>query len=248
MPNRVLREGILTSPKVALLETDEELFYRKLHSVVDDFGRYHANPMLLRAACYPLKLDRVSDKNIEKWLKACETAGLVRLYAANGQPYLEVLDFRQHTRAKSSKFPEPPADAVQANGICSADAVQVQCERTAHSGVYGDGDVYGDVNMSGTRPDVHPPAEASPPSPKTEAKEILEFLNAKAGRSYPPLPANIDLIAARLKEGATPAQCRQVIAKKAREWLGDEKMAEYLRPATLFGKTKFAQYVGELVP
>lgn len=82
---------------------------------------------------------------------------------------------------------------------------------------------------------------------RLEAQEILLFLNAKAGRGFPPLDVNLDLIAARLKEGATPAQCRQVIAKKAREWGGDEKMAEYLRPKTLFNRTNFAQYVGELV-
>ena len=84
-------------------------------------------------------------------------------------------------------------------------------------------------------------------NPKAEAHEILAFLNEKVGRNYQPVPANIDLIVARLKEGATAGQCRQVIAKKSREWSGDEHMAEYLRPATLFNRTKFAQYVGELV-
>jgi uncharacterized phage protein (TIGR02220 family) len=39
-----------------------------------------------------------------------------------------------------------------------------------------------------------------------------------------------------------------VIAKKTREWLHDEHMTEYLRPATLFNRTNFAQYQGELAP
>ena len=39
---------------------------------------------------------------------------------------------------------------------------------------------------------------------------------------------------------------RSVIAMKAREWSGDEKMREYLRPVTLFNATKFAQYQGQL--
>ena len=38
-----------------------------------------------------------------------------------------------------------------------------------------------------------------------------------------------------------------VIAKKVREWGADPKMSTYLRPATLFNATKFAQYQGELV-
>ena len=54
------------------------------------------------------------------------------------------------------------------------------------------------------------------------------------------------MIAARLKEGATERQCKLVVLRKFHDWGNDEKMAEYLRPATLFNRTKFAQYVGEI--
>lgn len=81
---------------------------------------------------------------------------------------------------------------------------------------------------------------------KGEAEIILNFLNEKSGRRYRPLKANLDFIAERLKEGATSDECRQIIAKKAREWKGTD-MEEYLRPATLFNRTKFAQYQGELI-
>ncbi|MCE3238742.1 MAG: hypothetical protein K0R24_1723 [Gammaproteobacteria bacterium] len=82
---------------------------------------------------------------------------------------------------------------------------------------------------------------------KTQAIEILQFLNEKTHRAYRPVDSNIKLIMARLKSGATVMDCRQVIAKKTREWKGNDKMAEYLRPATLFNATKFEQYLGELV-
>jgi len=82
---------------------------------------------------------------------------------------------------------------------------------------------------------------------KEQATEILQFLNNKSGRLYRPVDTNLKLIMARLKSGVTLAQCFQVIAKKTREWKGDPKMDEYLRPATLFNATKFEQYVGELV-
>lgn len=132
MPNRILREGILTSERIALLTWQEEVFYRRLMSVVDDFGRYHANPKLLRAALYPLLIDKVSDADIGKWLTACVTAALVSVYPApDGKRYLLMLDFRQQTRADKSRYPEPPADAQQMRSKCAADA-----------NVYGDG--YGD--------------------------------------------------------------------------------------------------------
>lgn len=78
--------------------------------------------------------------------------------------------------------------------------------------------------------------------------EILTFLNEKTGRNYQPVKANINLIAGRLREGATVDQCRQVIAKKCREWRDDPNQEIYLRPKTLFSATNFANYQGELVP
>ena len=82
---------------------------------------------------------------------------------------------------------------------------------------------------------------------KSQAEEVLQFLNEKTGRAYRPVETNLKLIMARLKSGASLAECFQVIAKKTREWKSDAKMVEYLRPATLFNATKFEQYVGELV-
>ena len=75
---------------------------------------------------------------------------------------------------------------------------------------------------------------------------ILEFLNEKTGRNYKPVAANLDLIKSRLKDGATIQECRGIIAKKWREWKDDDKMRAYARPSTLFNRTKFAQYQGEL--
>lgn len=120
MPNRILREGILTSPRVAKLGWAEEVFYRRLMSVVDDFGRYYADPGMLRAACYPRMLNKVSDSDVGKWLTVCVTAALVRVYEAqDSERYLELLDFKQQMRAKNSKFPQPRSD-------CVADAQQLK--------------------------------------------------------------------------------------------------------------------------
>jgi len=78
------------------------------------------------------------------------------------------------------------------------------------------------------------------------AKSILEFLNLKTGRNFKPLDSNLKFIEARLREGFTRADCHAIIANKYEDWHKDPKMFEYLRPATLFNATKFAQYAGEL--
>lgn len=131
MPNRIVREGIITSELVNSLGWAEEVFYRRLLSIVDDFGRYYGNESLLRAACYPLQLDKVGNQDIAKWLAKCASAGLVRVYTVEGKEYVEVSKFQQQVRAKTSKFP-----------ACVADAKQMRSRRTAsaHLDVVGDGD------------------------------------------------------------------------------------------------------------
>ena len=153
MPNRILREGILTSPAVARLGWAEEVFYRRLHSVVDDFGRYFADVGLLRAACYPRQLNKVSDSDIGKWLRACVDAALVRVYPAeDGESYLQVLKFGQQVRAKKSRFPDM-------RDACAADATHVPAN--AHLDVSVSVSV-SETSLLSQAPSL--PAEGQPPA------------------------------------------------------------------------------------
>lgn len=117
-----MREGIIASEPVNSLGWAEEVFYRRLLSVLDDFGRFYGNPSLLRAACYPLQLDKVGNQDIAKWLTKCVDAGLVKVYTVDGKDFVEVLKFQQQIRAKESKFPACVADAKQMRSTCVADA------------------------------------------------------------------------------------------------------------------------------
>lgn len=83
---------------------------------------------------------------------------------------------------------------------------------------------------------------------KEQAKEVLAFLNAKTNRSYRFIDTNLDFIVGRLKSGATVQECKAVVARKTREWLNDPSMSQYLRPETLFNKTKFESYRGLAQP
>lgn len=84
-------------------------------------------------------------------------------------------------------------------------------------------------------------APTDPDSPEG----LIGYLNAKAGKRFRPVEANARLVRARLAE-ATADEIRRVIDARCAKWRGDPKMAEYLRPSTLFGREKFAQYLGEI--
>ena len=88
MPNRILREGILDSEAVNKLGPQAELFYRRLMSVIDDFGRFDARPTVLRSRCYPLQLSSVREADISRWLAECQAAGLLSLYDVDRKQYL----------------------------------------------------------------------------------------------------------------------------------------------------------------
>lgn len=104
MPTRIIREGIITSESVNSLSDEAELFYRRAMSVVDDYGRYYSHPSLLRAACYPFKLDKVSEADVKRFLNECVSKSLIAIFG--GGKYIQFFNFRQQTRSKS-KFPEP---------------------------------------------------------------------------------------------------------------------------------------------
>lgn len=81
-----------------------------------------------------------------------------------------------------------------------------------------------------------------------QAKDVLEWLNRKAGKSYRPSKATLDLIRARLSSGIEDWQLKAIVSRKVRQWQGDPKMRDYLRPETLFNATKCESYLGELPP
>ena len=107
MPNRIVRDGILTSERVNSLSLEAELFYRRVMSIVDDYGRFDGRASIIRAQCYPLRIAEVSEQNISAWLNEVIKADLVLRYEADGKPFIELTDFRQRTRAKASKWPSP---------------------------------------------------------------------------------------------------------------------------------------------
>jgi uncharacterized phage protein (TIGR02220 family) len=78
---------------------------------------------------------------------------------------------------------------------------------------------------------------------KEEAIRILECLNNIAGREYRPVDSNLNKIIALLKTKLTYDDFETVIFFKYNEWFEDEKMNQYLRPATLFAKSNFENYL-----
>ena len=77
-----------------------------------------------------------------------------------------------------------------------------------------------------------------------QVDEILTYLNEKADKRLKlKNRTNRKLIGARLKEGYTVEDCKAVIDAQVALWLGDARMAIYLRPQTLFRPTNIETYL-----
>ncbi len=104
MANVILREGYLESQHIASLADDPaaERFYFHLLLVVDENGRFDANPILLKSRCFPA-LDTIKAAEVVAWLNRCINADLVRICADNGKEFVEVLRNEPPARRKKEK-------------------------------------------------------------------------------------------------------------------------------------------------
>ena len=108
MPNRILRDGINSSPRINALSPGAEILYRRLMSVADDYGRFYAAPGTIRGACWPTSPNKVKESQISRWMIELQSGDrpLLKIYTVKGCLFLEIDGFDQRRRSKS-KYPEP---------------------------------------------------------------------------------------------------------------------------------------------
>lgn len=94
--------------------------------------------------------------------------------------------------------------------------------------------------------------EAEKPKPKSNDKnsdaykEIIDYLNLKAGTRFKPSTKETQkYINARLSESYTVEDFKTVIDVKVDDWLNDSKMSKYLTPKTLFRPANFENYLNQ---
>jgi hypothetical protein len=138
VPNRIIRESALTSATLYRLGDGAERLFWRLTLVADDFGRFEAEPQVLKARCFPRWPDRrMPPHRVANFYAELESADLVRSYVIGGAAFGHFVtwDKYQQRRAKTSKYPAPTPESMMAlANICAqmpADANK--CAREARS-------------------------------------------------------------------------------------------------------------------
>ena len=136
MPDyRLARERDNRRRELDALSGDAERLYHRLKPVVDDFGRFPADPDLILAGCFPRARSRYSAKRIAVFLTEMVRQHVIHVYrAADGQEYLQIVDWErdQRKRAKHSKYPEPLDLHANASGCEQARAFAVDLRLTTN--------------------------------------------------------------------------------------------------------------------
>ncbi|MGY6272418.1 replication protein [Achromobacter denitrificans] len=91
------------------------------------------------------------------------------------------------------------------------------------------------------------PDSATSSEPESDAaKAVIDHLNERTVSHFRHVESNLKLVRARLAEGYSVSEMKAVIDAKHAEWFGSRRWGKYLRPATLFNATNFAQYAGQI--
>jgi hypothetical protein len=197
MPTRLLREGILDSTAVNALSFPAEVFYRRLMSVVDDFGRFDGRAAVLRSRLYPLKVETVREADIPRWIAECEKAGLIALYAVDGKQYI-LFHKLGPARAKESKFPPPPPGTPvpnthpfsSVNGCAQPQTDANGCAQTRADVPYSGSGSGASTDSSASKDPPNPPRTGGPEEQKPSSRRAPKPRDP--GGESVPLPAELD--------------------------------------------------------
>lgn len=233
------------------------LLFIGLWCASDGEGRLEDRPTRLKAEILPY-----DDVDVPGMLDALTEHGFIQRYEAAGKRFIFVRTFGVNQRisvkekAAGSEYPPPPdwsPPPVREPSGPRGPAPTTRGQRVYERDKEEHGQEHADINAGGDKgtapvappvvdPVPVPPGGNGEPTAAELARAVLEHLNAATGRPFRAVPTNLKLITARLAEdGVTFEGVKTMIDRQVLRWKGTDQ-EEYLRPETLFGKTKFESY------
>ena len=224
---RLLNRVIILSRKInAISEGAENLYYRLL-VISDDYGRFHADPEIIKGQIYTLRKIKIS--TIKQRLQELDDIKLIKIYNSNGEKYLEIVNFEknQYFRKDIKRKSDFPSFQQRSRN----EKLQVVT----------------DCNVEPARQYINRNNNSNKNKNKDIRHKVINYLNEKAGKSFGLDSKDaIKYINGRVeKNKATFEKFKHVIDIKAGQWLDDDEYNKYLRPSTLFRESNFENYLNE---
>lgn len=211
------------------------ILFEGLWCYADRAGRLEERPIRLKAEILPYdKIDIIKGLEAlsEKKKHSPRHEPFIIRYDVDGNKYIQILNFPKHQSPHSTERPSViPAFNASITKVLALDKVDTPSPRESES----------ESSLSSL------------------IKEILNYLNEKAGKKFSPKSKpTIEHISARIAEGRTLDDFKKVIDIKVAKWKGrtwpDTRKGregqivsgdDYLRPSTLFLPANFENYLNE---
>lgn len=110
MPDRILRQSVLTSETLAGVSAEAERLFFRLTLIADDHGRFEADPRVILARCFPLMIEKLKVRQVAAWCGQLQQAAAVALYEVDGKIYGFFPSWSKHQRLRAerpSRYPDP---------------------------------------------------------------------------------------------------------------------------------------------
>lgn len=222
---RNIKPGFFTNEYLSELSPLARLLFIGLWCYADREGRLEDRPKRLKVDILPY-----DDCDIDELLNALANSPdkFILRYEVDGKRYIQIANFLKHQNPHIKE----PASTIPAPYKYGTNMVQ-EPEQSLRRSV-----------ISNKESVIENQEEENKGKEKLPYKEIVEYLNQKAGTSYRyTSPKTRDLIKARFNEKFTLQDFFTVIDKKVNEWTGTE-WQKFLRPETLFSN-KFEGYLNQ---
>lgn len=112
MPNRILKESVNESKSLAAASPFAQDLFKRLITYADDYGRFNADPEIMRARLYPRELDAVTLSDLEDSLVELAGVGNLKFYTSHVEPekvFGHFPKWSEHQRVRNTraKCPDP---------------------------------------------------------------------------------------------------------------------------------------------
>jgi len=103
-----LNKAVIQSRKINAVSFGAESLYYRIVLLADDLGHFFARPEMVKGMCMPVR--RITVTAIAKYLDELHAIGLIEVYTARGEMYLEILGYEkyQYFRKDIKKFVDYP--------------------------------------------------------------------------------------------------------------------------------------------
>ncbi len=234
MRARNIKPGFFKNDRLAECDPLARILFAGLWCLADREGRLEDRPKRIKAETLPY-----DECCLDDLLKQLGDRGFIQRYEAEGGAYIQISNFSKHQnphhREAESEIPPPPDQPGESPG-------QAQDKPGADPGKASEKPQPSRADSPSLIPDSPSRIPDSEPRRdlKGEAREVIRYLNEKTGRNF----SKTDEIEARLKDGGTVSDCKQIIDTKVCDPHFQEN-PQYMNPVTLFRKSHWDKYLNQ---